>query len=217
MGLQLMKKIIALLISLSVLLSFTACGGRSQQEDTPKEPQVQLVRGNYNEDKTVFTNESMGITVNVPQDWYIFSDNDIAEWFLDGVTGDEYSAWTQEDFAQQITIPDMAMQDLFTGANINLQYENLDVSANGLDIDEEHYAKLSQKQLNGLGFNYEYSDLNDVQLNGQDYKWFSATGSNDGLTFTQYFIMRRVDNYMVVFVTTSYEDHDVQFFFDMFR
>ncbi|MBQ7903413.1 MAG: hypothetical protein IJ362_06765 [Oscillospiraceae bacterium] len=212
-----MKKIIALLISLSVLLSFTACGGRSQQEDTPKEPQVQLVRGNYNEDKTVFTNESMGITVNVPQDWYIFSDNDIAEWFLDGVTGDEYSAWTQEDFAQQITIPDMAMQDLFTGANINLQYENLDVSANGLDIDEEHYAKLSQKQLNGLGFNYEYSDLNDVQLNGQDYKWFSATGSNDGLTFTQYFIMRRVDNYMVVFVTTSYEDHDVQFFFDMFR
>lgn len=212
-----MKKIIALLVSLSVLLSFTACGGRSQQEDTPKEPQVQLVLGSYNEDKTVFTNESMGITVNVPQDWYIFSDNDIAEWFLDGVTGDEYSAWTQEDFAQQITIPDMAMQDLFTGANINLQYENLDVSANGLDIDEEHYAKLSQKQLNGLGFNYEYSDLNDVQLNGQDYKWFSATGSNDGLTFTQYFIMRRVDNYMVVFVTTSYEDHDVQFFFDMFR
>lgn len=212
-----MKKIIALLISLSVSLSFTACGGRSQQEDTPKEPQVQLVLGSYNEDKTVFTNESMGITVNVPQDWYIFSDNDIAEWFLDGVTGDEYSAWTQEDFAQQITIPDMAMQDLFTGANINLQYENLDVSANGLDIDEEHYAKLSQKQLNGLGFNYEYSDLNDVQLNGQDYKWFSATGSNDGLTFTQYFIMRRVDNYMVVFVTTSYEDHDVQFFFDMFR
>ena len=212
-----MKKIIALLISLSVLLSFTACGGRPRQEDTPKEPQVQLVLGSYNEDKTVFTNESMGITVTVPQDWYIFSDNDIAEWFLDGVTGDEYSAWTQEDFAQQITIPDMAMQDLFTGANINLQYENLDVSANGLDIDEEHYAKLSQKQLNGLGFNYEYSDLNDVQLNGQDYKWFSATGSNDGLTFTQYFIMRRVDNYMVVFVTTSYEDHDVQFFFDMFR
>ena len=212
-----MKKIIALLVSLSVLISFTACGGRSQQEDTPKEPQVQLVLGSYNEDKTVFTNESMGITVTVPQDWYIFSDNDIAEWFLDGVTGDEYSAWTQEDFAQQITIPDMAMQDLFTGANINLQYENLDVSANGLDIDEEHYAKLSQKQLNGLGFNYEYSDLNDVQLNGQDYKWFSATGSNDGLTFTQYFIMRRVDNYMVVFVTTSYEDHDVQFFFDMFR
>lgn len=217
MGLQLMKKIIALLVSLSVLLSFTACGGRSQQEDTPKEPQVQLVLGSYNEDKTIFTNESMGITVTVPQDWYIFSDNDIAEWFLDGVTGDEYSAWTQEDFAQQITIPDMAMQDLFTGANINLQYENLDVSANGLDIDEEHYAKLSQKQLNGLGFDYEYSDLNDVQLNGQDYKWFSATGSNDGLTFTQYFIMRRVDNYMVVFVTTSYEDHDVQFFFDMFR
>lgn len=212
-----MKKIIALLISLSVLLSFTACGGRPRQEDTPKEPQVQLVRGSYNEDKTVFTNESMGITVNVPQDWYIFSDNDIAEWFLDGVTGDEYSAWTQEDFAQQITIPDMAMQDLFTGANINLQYENLDVSANGLDIDEEYYAKLSQKQLNGLGFDYEYSDLNDVQLNGQDYKWFSATGSNDDLTFTQYFIMRRVDNYMVVFVTTSYEDHDVQFFFDMFR
>ena len=175
-----------------------------------------MERGSYNEDKTVFVNEVMDITINIPQDWYTYSDDDVAQIFLGDVTGGELASWTQADFASRLTIPDMDMQDLFTGENLNLQYENLIVSTNGLDIDETQYAKLSQKQLNGLGFDYVYSDIKDVQLNGNDYKWFSATGSSEGVIFTQYFMVRRVDDYMIVMVATTYSENNEEYFFNMF-
>ena len=74
-----MKKLFALTAGAVMLFSLSACS-RQQSSEQQSQPQSQqeeakITRGVYNEDRTVFTNDSTGMRIELPEGWYACTDD----------------------------------------------------------------------------------------------------------------------------------------------
>ena len=131
-----MKKIIALLLALIMVLSFAACskdepvsdnsasensrGEVSSSENQGKEePEEQLdhIRGSI--DGLVYTNSAAEITFTAPEGWVFLSDDEIA--VLYNLSSEEVlSEETAEILENTDIVYDMYCQNLTTGASVNI-------------------------------------------------------------------------------------------------
>lgn len=209
-----MKKMLCIFITAALCLSFAACGGKSepqqsqQTENSAQAASRTLNRSIYDETSGCYTNSYTQLTVNVPGDWYIYADSDLAAAYLEGrVTGDELSMWSTADFENKAVIPDFAFQDMANGNNISVVYINCSKTEQEI-TDETAFLNLvaQTKAQQGYAGDMEYGK---ITLSGNEYTLMEI--SND--TAAVYMAAREKDGYIIAVTATDKTGAGKEMFF----
>ncbi len=185
-----MKKWLALLLAMMMAFALAACGNTDNKGNDAKE----FARGSWA--GNVYTNDSLGLTVTVPENWEIADDEELAE--LMGLTVENLSGeGLSEEFLKVQNTYDMKAQDSELGSNVIVMAENLAVSAGGTAYSEKDYAALIMNTLpEELG--YSFDDGETVTIGGRDYYHIHAS-AYEGL-LAQDYLFSRIGKYMAIVI-----------------
>ncbi|MBQ7799836.1 MAG: hypothetical protein IJ370_05030 [Oscillospiraceae bacterium] len=215
-----MKKILALLVTGLMLLSFAACnssetekGGSSDIKSNVTEQKKELSHGKIDGD--TYKNEYYEFEFTKPASWVYSTDEEIAAAM--NMTVDQFGDNFADAVENGTTVLDMMVVDTVTGTNINVGIENLSKSF-ASNITEEQYVDAIKRQLSAVEtMDIEFSDKTEkVNIGGNDYLRASLTNTVSGITMTQVYYLRNVDGYMCVITVTlvsGYEIADVEAMF----
>lgn len=207
-----MKKFIAVITAVTVMLCFTACGGRDKDDRDTAIPATSdvLVRSVYDEISGSYYNAYTRITVTPPGDWYVYRDSDLAASYLNGeVTGDELSVWGSAEFEKQTVIPDLAFQDMANSNNLSVVYVNLDNLEGDAATDENAFHALVISHLNVQGKVLNQTDDEIVAMGDKEFYLFRFKGDAADC----YMAMRKQDNYVIVITATDHSGIGEDVFF----
>lgn len=183
-----MKKWLALLLAAVMVLALAACGDTPANNDTKTE---EFARGSW--EGNVYTNDSLGLTVTVPEEWNIATDEELAA--IMGITIDSLTEQgVSEEFLKVQNTYEMMAQDPAYGTNVIIMAENLAVSVGGTSYDEAAYSNVV---INNLPeeYGYEFAEGETVSVGGRDYYHLHCTASEGSLG--QDFLFTRIGNHMV--------------------
>ena len=206
-----MKKVGILCALMVLTLVFTGCGnnegnnsGNSIVENITEKKT--FARGEWNE-KT-YTSEFADVEVAVPSDWVIATDEEIAT--LMGLGQDELTGGNEvaNKILETKNVYDAMAQNIYTGSNIIVMYENLALSVGGASIDEKSYLNILKTQLSSTDqANYKVGDVEEVTIGDNTYYMLPTELSS---SLKQAYYVRRVGDYMACVLTTTVGDEDLQ-------
>ena len=209
-----MKKLGILGVLMVLTLVFTGCGNNDGNNsgnsiiDNITEKKT-FSRGAWNE-KT-YTSEFSDIEVTVPTDWVVATDEEIAtlmELGEDALTGGNELA---NKIAKMKTVYDAMAQNIYTGSNVIVMYENLALSIGGSSLDEKGYLDIVKTQIGGMGEeNRVTGEIYEEKIGEHTYYALPTELTDMGIK--QVYYARRVDNYMACILTTTVGDEDLKSF-----
>lgn len=133
-----------------ILLAATLLSGCSElinamSKDAPKTLTRGTVSGN------VYTSEFANITFTAPEGWVYASDEEQAEMTELGmeVIGEESSDFNKLVMDIQ-TVNDMMVQNMTTGSNVSVMFENLAMSVGGTSLTEVEYLDATKEVLGDI-------------------------------------------------------------------
>lgn len=209
-----MKKLIALLLALVMILSFAACSNdepaenesepensQSEQPETPDEPsepeepaepeqpKQDRIRGNV--DSLVYTNDVAGITFTAPEGRVYYTDEQIAETW--GYSSSEILTKESAEALENTDIVyDMYCQNVNTGASVNINFENLNVLYSMI-LDEKAYLEISKTSLSEAfsaesGMELKTCELKTMTLGDKEVPYLDITigMTMEGFSFDLY-------------------------------
>ena len=195
-----MKRWLALLLAAMMAFALVACGdtpannGDNKKDDTKTE---EFARGSW--EGNVYTNDSLGLTITVPENWTVASDEELAE-----ITGVVIENTANEDLSAEFlkaqNMYEMMAQDNEAGTNIIVMAENLAVSVGGTSYDEKAYSDVVINNLpeeNG----YTFAEGETLTIGGRDYYHVQASAYNGALG--QDYLFTRVGKYMVCIIMSD--------------
>ena len=190
-----MKKWLALLLAAMMALALVACGDTPANNDNDNKDNdtktEEFARGSW--DGNVYTNDSLNLTVTVPDGWKIATDEELAA--IMGITIDSLTEQgVSEEFLKAQNTYEMMAQDPTNGSNVIVMAENLTVSVGGTSYDEEAYSNVIINTLPEES-GYEFADPKTVTIGGRDYYLLQCTAGEGNLG--QDFLFTRIGNHMV--------------------
>ena len=170
-----MKKWLALLLAAMMALALVACGDTPANNDNDNKDNdtktEEFARGSW--DGNVYTNDSLNLTVTVPDGWKIATDEELAA--IMGITIDSLTEQgVSEEFLKAQNTYEMMAQDPTNGSNVIVMAENLTVSVGGTSYDEEAYSNVIINTLPEES-GYEFADPKTVTIGGRDYYLLQCT------------------------------------------
>ena len=222
------KKMLVLLASCVLAVSMTACGGSDSKKETAaasaKEGQT-VEEKDVKEEKEVkkekdaeeskpdagvwngndYTNEFAGITFHMPEDWVAATDEELLS-TMD--LGSEYTSLDEKAYEKALKGTYCPMgASAVSGTNLFLMFENLKETAMfSANMTESQYLQALKSQLSAGVSGLQYTIVTEdgeTELSGQKYHYLEATTSTQGMTITQYYVVRKIDHYMCAFIITS--------------
>jgi len=224
-----MKKKLALLLSASLILALTACSSTdsstddnvasteasasSGKEDTSSTAESassstddsfvqikKLTRGTI--DGNVYTNEYLDFSINKPDNWVFYSDEEIAtllSFSLDVFTTGDFEKTLDEN----MLLYDMMVYDPVTLSNLSVAYENLAKTVGFIITEEQYIEALKTQMATHTIMDVTFSDeIETVKLGNQEYKRVLCTTVAEGVTMTQAYYLAVVDKYMSLVTIT---------------
>lgn len=200
-----MKKIIAFLLALSMLLCLCACGAEPEEEK-------EFVPARGTVSNGVYKNEAFGITFKGDGDWYYYSDEEIAETM--GVTAEEIFS---EEFAEALEntemIYDMYCAKPSSGETINVNYENLGMLY-GTVLDEEAYIASAASQLEtsltGSGISITRNEAGTVAISGKEVPCLYVTMEVYGTSIYEVIAVKKVGDWMGAITVASLDEASLE-------
>ena len=114
-----MKKLLAALLALMMIISLSACSGKQTDEMEAEAIEITPERGTV--ENGFYNNEAFGVSFETPADWYFLTDEEIAQTM--GSTAEKlYGENILEDMDY---IYDLYCVDMETGTTVSVNYENL--------------------------------------------------------------------------------------------
>ncbi|MBQ7874933.1 MAG: hypothetical protein IJ306_07245 [Oscillospiraceae bacterium] len=132
-----MKKILSAAMAFIMLFCLCACSGEQGEKFVPARGTVE---------SGVYTNGVFGITFAGDENWYYYSDEEIAA-SMGLSAGDIPGADDSKALAEAGIIYDMYCANTATGGTVNITYEDLSATY-GEVIDVEYYLELYQMEIN---------------------------------------------------------------------
>lgn len=125
---------------------------------------------------SVYTNEQLGLTVEVDEEWQIFTSEEMIELNVQAFKSMNYTeAQIEQALNQQIY--DTMFANTTTGSNVQITIENLPRNAS---VTEDDYLDITKNSLlQNSSYEYEFGDYYTLELGGQDFRTFDlyADGS----------------------------------------
>lgn len=209
-----MKRILAILLALSLIFCFTACdmsafeeGFNQAIEDVAKESNKEITRGTIDGD--VYKSEFSGITFTKPSDWRYYTDEELAEALNIGL-----DVFDTSNFSKKITelasVYDMMVIDDSTGTNINFCYENVKLTNGGSITEEEYIEKMKENVNKQSAFTIDFGEPSTVTLCGNTYQRVICNTDYQGIEMTQVYYVRSMGDFINSIVVTIVSGYDVE-------
>lgn len=189
-----MKKLFAMILALTMVLSMAACGG----SDKPYTSGVTL--------GSTYTHSYFGFKCVLPEGWSYYTDEQIAQ--LQGYTQDMMG----QDYADMIEKSGNAMEmyasEDSTGGiyTLNVVVEKL---ANG-SISEQKYAEASlnttKAALESAGFEIDVCEASTLQFAGKSHAAIKIHGSYLGMELFETLVVVKEGKYLACVTACSYMD-----------
>ena len=103
-----------------------------------------------------------------------------------------------EEIAKQKTIYETMAANADTGSNVIIMYENLSLTLGGTSYDEEKYANTLISQLEDADYEYTFETTENLDFAGNTYYRMTAAAVYENVTVEQVYLLRKIDNYMLV-------------------
>lgn len=218
------KKLLALLMALLMVLTLMACGSEPEKVIDEPQPEVQPEADETPENGTVagstYTNEALGFCFTVGEDWVFLNDEEIGE--LTGVTQDT----SDNDATQAALDGGAALYDVYavtndgTGRRINITVANSDEVFGKLTTEDAYAAAVAEQLLPSL----EGVDAKDVEvetitytLAGTEHSGIRINGSIDGVEFYQNVICIMTDTLVYNVTCTAQSEDELTAVMDLFE
>lgn len=199
-----MKKIVALLLAITMAFLFVGC------------QTTEISRGTIDGD--TYKNENLSFEFTKPESWVYSTDEEIAEAINIGVEN-----FGNESFKKALenntSVYDMMVVDSLTRTNINVGYENLSKTFSR-NITEEQYIEALEEQLNSVtSMQVTFPDEYDtVKLGQTEFTRVICPVTASGVSMTQVYYLHKIDGYMgFVIVTINFDGYTVADIEAMFK
>ncbi len=226
-----MKRILAILLVLTMLLSFASCGSEtSDDKDTEKEKITETDKKDNNEENkedeekpdsgnentnvkisrgkingNVYKNTFLNLTFTKPSDWNYATDEEIAATMNIAVDffKEEYAQGLEEALEKNGSVYDMLAKTPDGGSNVIISYENL--SKVGYDeVTAMDYAEILELQLTNMTtYDIDLEEPYEKTFLGEKYVIIDSASTVYGVTVYQRYYVRKVDKYMAAIIITS--------------
>ena len=233
-----MKKILAALLALALILSFAACAKDNDDtsstadvvstddtsstadvvstEDIADSTEKSFVRGTVS-GKT-YENEFLGLGVEVGDGWIFYSDEEIAT--LYGIVEDTYLEDFEEYLKTATIVYDMQVVDPLTGNNIGVTFEKLTAEGEAATVNMEVFAtSLIPTIINSLelmGCTDISSEPKTFEIGGQTFYGSKVSSLISGVELHQMSIAVKCDGYVAFISITSVGSDTTQSIVDSF-
>ena len=214
-----MKKLLAVLLALTMLFAFAACGGGEDKNQNDNDTGINTNNGSdldaapdNSEDETakplrgsvsgdVYTNEFAGITFTKPAEWKYLSDKELAETVNIGQDALDLSD-LEVALAETATVYDMAAMDEAYGNSVMVLYENTLLSG-GRKVTAEEYVSLLKTSLGEqTALSYTFESESKALLGDTEFIRGVFSAETNGVTLKQAFYVRVVDKYAIAVAVT---------------
>ena len=225
-----MKKILAFILALMMVLSLSACSEEPEQEEIglgepvteepasqpeepeeepAEEPEVEAKRGKA--ENGVYTNEAFGVTFNAGEEWYFYSDEEIAATY--GITAEQMFT---EEYAQIVEeaslIYDMYAINANTSATVNVNYENLGL-VYGSVFDEKAYLEIAktqlETQLSASGIALSKNEISSVLIDGEEVPALEVTIDYSGILIHEVVVCKKTGQWMGSITIASMDEQEL--------
>lgn len=202
-----MKKWLALLLAAMMALALVACGDTpandnndNKDNDTKTE---EFARGSW--DGNVYTNDSLGLTVTIPEEWSVATDEELA--MIMGIAVEAASQMQiSEEMLRERVCYDMMAVDLHGSSSILITAVNMDLTTGDTDYNEKAYVAdlINQLQEN----NYTIGEEATTTIGGRDYYVLCTTSSANGIN-QDYFITKMGSRMVSIVLAYSPDTNDL--------
>ncbi len=176
-------------------------------------------------DGTKYTNEFFGLELNVPDSWYIASEEEKAAILQ---AGQEAIAENNEDLAKKADLAKEKILNLLisfrhplthqgTNPNVIIMAENLGLLGTVAVKSGKDYLEITKTNMEQAGMGYTFSDTTTEKLGGKDFDVLVATIDAGTIIVNQKYYVAIIDGYALTFITSSFSDEeaaDVKGFMD---
>lgn len=220
-----MKKLLATILCALIITSCAACSSGDKKSLDKKDPEVtaeEVVTEDPEDDVAVdgilargvidgkeYFSTFTGIKLKLKSDWNFSSDEEIARVLSIGAEVLDINEFAKT-VGQRATTYDM-MAKSTAGSNVAIAYENLDITAPGRDVDVSDYRDSIVNMLtNQTQVNYTLGTQGVVKICGEKYTRVELIADFNGVTMSQYYYLRKIDNIMVSMIITTVNGAKVQ-------
>ncbi|MBQ8539641.1 MAG: hypothetical protein IJ433_08320 [Ruminococcus sp.] len=213
-----MKKLLALLLSVMMIFSVTACGSTTSEDEIRGEQKTsEEAYSAGSVDGLKYESTFIGIGCNLPENWSFYTDEQIRE--LNNVTtdaaGEEYEKLMQD--AQLVY--DMYAVNNNNVDSINVNLEKVDsVTLLALDMKDyyEHSVDSIETAYTNMGAtNFDYT-IGKVTIDGEEFDSLDVVAEINGTKLYQTAFAKKCSGYVANITITSIDEATVKSILDSF-
>ena len=193
---------------LMVTFLCVGCGDKNEDSILPS-------RGAW--DNNVYTNDYVHLTFTMPDGWIYGSDEEIANLMGIVVDGLKEDINISDKILEAAVVYDMLCQDINTGTNVMVMYDNLAYYIGGTKTDVLQYMDLTKENLSKTNINYIFGEYTEDVICGNKYNMMSVSVEDTDLSYKQNFYVRKLDDIMIVIVITCMGDDSIDVIMSNFK
>lgn len=192
-----MKKLMTLLLAVSMVFTLTACGG---SKETFAEGSIE---------GTTYTNTSLNLKVSIPEGFTLADDATMealkasSQSVAEDMTNEEKAAEAMDAMIYEL----VAMSE--DGSSVQIIAENMKKTT-GTVLKASAYVKAAASQVetqySSMGVTATSETNGTVSIGGKDFEGMTVTIEANGMTGTQKYYAYKVGNYMYSIITTAMGD-----------
>lgn len=211
-----MKKIIAVLLAILMIVSLSACGKtpteddvrgeQTENESAPQNSEVEFSLGTV--EGPVYENRFIGLGFRLKEGWTFYSDEQIKELnnLAAEVAGEDYV----ELLKDSALVYDMyaTSSDQMSNVNVNLEKVNaLQLAAINLATNFENSFPTLEQSFSNMGYTNISHEVGTITIDNKEFTSLSVTGEINGVKMYQKHIAVKCYGYLAnIAVTTFNED-----------
>lgn len=192
-----MKKIIAMLMALVMMMSLAACGAGGEEA---AEFSRGVVEGN------VYTSEYSGLTFTAPEGFRYYSDEEIAT--VNGITEELLDVEEIET-----VVYDMYCIDETNGSTININFENIGALYGAL-LDEEAYLDLSLENFDTMyassGITITSSEIGTIDISGKEFTSVDLVLDFGGVSVSETLFVKEIGGNMMCCAVAAADEATIE-------
>ena len=200
-----MKKILALVLAMMMVLSLGACSGETEPET------VEIVPARGTVENGIYKNEAFGVTFSAGENWYFLTDSEIAVSM--GVAAEEIYGEGTEIAGDHIY--DVYCVENTTGGTVSINYE--DLGTIGGMTDANYYLETVMTTLlsSGAKDGVVDSSITNIKIGEYEVPCLNIVLEYAGTTIYQKVIVKQIGSWMATATLASLSEDEINSLVEM--
>lgn len=198
-----MKKLLAALLALMMIISLSACSGKQTDEMEAEAIEITPERGTV--ENGFYNNEAFGVSFETPADWYFLTDEEIAQTM--GSTAEKlYGENILEDMDY---IYDLYCVDMETGTTVSVNYENLGTIGQFTETNQYLETVLAQL-LSSSNPGITATELSVIKIDGTAVPCLNITLEASGQTIYESIVVKKIGTWIGTVTLATLDEAEIE-------